>query len=263
MIRRVCYALPPLLLTLAPASWGQAHLTNEHVDLNIGFNSPTSFFMQARDDDNGVTYSPSNVILDVLSPAQGLRPASSAFDFIGVAAGQNFWRLPQNQNPNLLYLGVAGYGVSSGSIDSYDASAESGGRVSGTGPWTKLTLDSVKGAGGTAAPGFFSVWQSGDSGPNVAMSSFSGGVNSDDALWIVAGGHSHYNWAFTAPGTYEVSFRPSVHQGGATVSSPDAFTFLFNVQSAAIPEPATLTLILLPLVGIVLRRHSRLAKELN
>jgi surface-anchored protein len=259
MNRRTILAVLPGLVTLS-AAHAQTHLTSEHVDFNIRFTAPSSFLMEVVDEDNGVNYSPSSVILDVPEAAQSARPGSSAFDFIGVAAGQTYWRLPQSQNPNLLYLGVAGYGVSSGSIDSYNASAESGGRVSGTGAWTKLTLESVKGVGGTSAPGFFSVWQNGDTGPITFLSSFTGGITSNDALWIVAGGHSHFNWGFSAPGDYEVTFRPSVRRSGATVTSADPFTFLFQVQTAA-PEPGSLSLLALPLVGIALQCVRRRSKE--
>lgn len=254
MIRRRFLVLLPLLLVLSPA-WAQTHLTNEHVDLTIGFTAPSSFSMLVRDDDNGVSYTPPNAILDVLPLAQTTRPAGSAFDFVGVGAGQTYYRLPQSQNPNLLYLGVSGNGVSSSSIDTYNAAAESGGRVSGNAAWVRLSLESVTGAGGASAPGFFSAWQSGDTGPNAFMSSFSGGITPDDSLWVVAGGHSHFNWGFSAPGTYEVTFRPSVHRSGATVTSADPFTILFNVTSAAIPEPGTLPLLLtISACGLLLRR---------
>ena len=213
------------------------------------------------DDDNGILYAPSAAILDVLPAAQVSRPASSAFDFLGVAAGQSYYRLPQNQNPNLLYLGVSGGGVSSSDIDSYDPSVESGGRVTGSGSWVKLSLESVMGPSGAAAPGFFSVWQSGDSGPNPFMSSFSGGVASDDALWIVAGGHSHFNWGFSAPGSYEVTFRPSVRRGGSTITSADPFKVFFDVASTSVPEPGTLSLVVLPLLGLFSQRRRDAAKE--
>ncbi|MGC4044754.1 MAG: choice-of-anchor M domain-containing protein [Armatimonas sp.] len=257
MIRRLLFVLLPLLLILSAAS-AQTHLTNEHVDLNIGFTVPSSFSLLVNDEDNGVNYAPQNAILDVLPPAQTTRPAGSVFDFVGVGAGQTYYRLPQSQNPNLLYLGVSGFGVSSSSIDSYDAALESAGRVSGTGPWVKLSLESVTGAGGTTAPGFFSAWQSGDTGPNVFMSSFSGGITSEDALWIVAGGHSHFNWGFSAPGAYEVTFRPSVQRSGTPVTSTDPFTILFNVTSAAIPEPGTLPQLLsLSTCGLLLLRSRK------
>jgi surface-anchored protein len=245
-----------LLLTLGAISGASAQvLTNEHVDLSIGFTAPSSFLMEVRDDDNATNYAPSAAVLTVLPGAQAPRPAGSLFDFIGVGAGQTYWRLPQSQNPNLLYLGVGAYNVNAADTDSYDASAESGGRVVGTGDWVRLRLDSVTGAGGTAAPGFFSVWQSGDFGPNVMMSSFSGGTTADDSLWVVAGGHSHFHWGFTAPGVYEVTMRPSVRRSGLQVESTTPFTFIFNVQGV-VPEPGTLPLALLalPLAALRLRQ---------
>jgi surface-anchored protein len=251
-----------LVATLGIISGASAQiLTNEHVDLNIGFTTPSSFLMEVNDTDNATTYAPSAATLTVLTGAQAPRPASSLFDFVGVGAGQTYWRLPQSQNPNLLYLGVAAYSVNAADTDSYDASTESGGRVVGTGDWVRLRLDSVTGAGGTAAPGFFSVWQSGDFGPNVMMSSFSGGITSDDSLWVVAGGHSHFNWGFTAPGIYEVTVRPSVRRSGSQVESTTPFTFVFNVQGV-VPEPGTLPLALLafPLAALRFRQLKKGSK---
>ena len=221
-------------LTLAPLAWSQALLTNQHVDLNIHFSGGTAqsaWSMGARDDDDDIEYAPNQCILRVGSAARTARNSSPSFDFIGVPAGKLYWRLPQLQNPVLLYLGFAGYGVGFSSIASYDATAESGGRVSGNGPWVKVTLMQVR---TKVRGGQFSVWQTGDTGPVVFMAT-SDGITSNDALWIVAGGHIHYNWGFTTPGDYFVTFKTSAYlpdgQGGkgqAVESSPITFHYVVS-----------------------------------
>jgi surface-anchored protein len=302
MLRR---PILPFLVTLlacaaVPVS-AQTTLTNEHVDLSILYNRATNQWdMESRDGDNGFDYRPyavngipmpSSAVLEVGTAAISTRPLSSTFDFVGVGAGQSYYRLPQSQNPALLYLGVGGYGVSAADVDRYNPSVESKGRINSTGAWARLQLVSVTGAGGGAAPGTFSVWQSGDDGPNVFMSSYDDGVSnpniagfdatdgitSDDMLWSIAGGHSHYNWGFSAPGEYYVTLRPAAHQpdgnnatAGPDIQSADTFTFLFNVlpaTNAAIPEPSPLALmggvafLSVPVAAYRRYRHKPFPKE--
>lgn len=249
-----------LLLLLAGRAEAQlTYLTTEHVDLNIKYTAATTTWsMVARDaDNNGLEYAPEDVVLSVSDAALTSRPAGSSYDFTGVGAGQSLYVLPQLQDPNLLFLGAAAYGTTPNTQwDQYNASTESGGRLtSSAGRWMRLKLESVMGAGGAAAPGIFSAWQDGFSGPTVFMSSNNGivnnGSNNDDSLWVLSNGHSHYNWGFSAPGTYLVTFRPSGRTNdnnsgtiGALNESLETFTFTFEVGSSIIPEPATLWLFL-------------------
>jgi surface-anchored protein len=265
-------------------------LTVEHVDLNMTYTPGATvatdvWSMEARDADNFVSYDPSNVLLfvgqDALSTRSG--PLSGSGDFLGVPDGGTYFRLPASQNPNLLYLGVAAYGVDgSGAspIESYNVSTESLGRVSGTARWTRLSLHSVTGVGGSAAPGTFSVWQNTLGGPNVFMSSYddgnpgntpgfgfdtTDGISANDALWVGAGGHLHYNWGFSAPGRYEVSFRASAYKndgnaatlGSLTQSQP--ITFVFDVEgvSAIVPEPSSAFLFLSAVAIFARQRRKR------
>jgi|GEM_PF-1254698 len=204
-------------------------LTTEHVDLNMTYSAST-FGMQVRDSDNSASYAPDVALNYVGINAAQARPSGSAFDFIGVADGETFYRLPQSQNSELIYLGVAAYGVGGTAFNRYDASSESGGRVSGTAAWARLRLDSVSG------PGHVAVWQSGDSGPTAFMSTALGGITAEDSLWVVSGGHAHYNWGFTQPGRYEVTFRISgnVNTDGnvntlESVVTGDPITLYFSV----------------------------------
>jgi surface-anchored protein len=176
-------------------------LTDQHVDLNLTFAS-SKFGIAINDDDSNTSFTPDDALLYVSTEAASPRPSGTAFDFIGVPAGNTIYRLPQNQNTELIFLGGAAYGIPAGTLNKYDPSTESGGRVSGSSAWSKLTLENVTG------PGTFSVWQSGDTGP-VAFMASANGFSADDSLWITTGGHVHYNWAFSELGRYEVTFRVS------------------------------------------------------
>lgn len=213
-------------------------LTTEHVDINLGYTagSPGTWSLQNSDDDNAVLYDTEDALLYVGGPALTTRSNSSSFDFIGVASGEEFYRLPQSQNPDLLYLGFSGYDALTSDFDRYNPSSESKGRVSGVGRWLKVSLVDVDHftPSGAAGGGIFSVWQSGTFGtPTVLMSSFNDGVSNpngngldvtdgisaDDAVWVLANGHSHYNWGFTEVGRYEVTFKLSgyLNDGNTTV----------------------------------------------
>jgi hypothetical protein len=248
--------LPPPLLN--------NFLTNESVDTNLGYNAGSNAWtLQFNDDDNAVQYNVEDALLYVGSPSQSSRPASSQFNFIGVAAGDSYHQLPQSQNPNLLYLGFSGFGATPSDFDRYDPAAESKGRVSSLGRWLKISLLGVNHTTptGTAGDGKFSVWQSGETGPNVFMSSYNDGVSNanangldttdgisaDDALWIVAGGRLRYNWGFTRKGRYAVTVKLSGYRndGNTTVlgqyfeSQP--FTMYFSVGSVGQTEFAAAT----------------------
>src|SRR5262249_24087357 len=96
------------------------------------------------------------------------------------------------------------------------------------GEWIKLSLRDVRG------PGHFSVWQPGTFGSyTLWMSTYDGGITSDDALFQLAQGHTHYNWAFTAPGMYEIDFQASAYLGPG-MSNPTTsavVTYYFCVEA--------------------------------
>lgn len=127
------------------------------------------------------------------------------------------WVLPQNEDPRLVFLGIG--------AESIPRSALTGGNL-------QLELRLVEG------PGDFVVYQTLPFGePKVLFSSHDG---LPDALPLRAGPgtHLHANWAFTAPGTYRVTFtaRGSLAATGAPADSADtAYTFVVPP-----PEPPVL-----------------------
>jgi surface-anchored protein len=217
-------------------------LTAEHVDINLQ-RVGSEWALGARNSDEvpAIQYANDEAILYTGSPAEVARPAGSDFDFIGVDAGQTFYLLPQSQNPDVLYLGFAGYGLDN-SVDRYNPATESKGRVSGNARWAKASLADVRHTtpDGSTGTGVFSMWQSGAFGGSVVfMASYddgianpngsgldaTDGISADDAMWIVSGGHSHFNFGFTEPGRYEIDFKLSAYFGDDALTTPNVAGF--------------------------------------
>ncbi|MBC8104625.1 MAG: TIGR03769 domain-containing protein [Cytophagales bacterium] len=207
-------------------------LGTEHVDLT--FNYSGGWSLGVEDKDNGTDYLPGQALLQINPEAQVTRPAGAEWDFLGLAAGETLSVLPTfRENANLLYLGTNVEGTPSGTFGSYDATAESGGRV-GALPWVKVQLVSISGPAGSN----FSLWGSDTSGSPVVWMTTSDGISdgtapgSDpaktDAIWINEGSHIHFNWGFSKPGTYEVTLKASGFVGGALTTS-DPVTYNFTV----------------------------------
>lgn len=194
-------------------------IEDAHVDLNISYDTPTKFTISPRNDDEGIEYADSRAVMIGGPGTKRTRTGSEIgdFSFLGVNIGENYWRLPQNQAVGLIYMGLASYGVSSGEIDAYDATAESNGRVTGVGTWARMRLIQVSG------PGLFSVWASGSSGPKVFMAT-SDGIQASDTLWSLAGGHAHYNWGFTKVGCYDIQVRGLGYENDGTANLGNLIT---------------------------------------
>ena len=100
---------------------------------------------------------------------------------------------------------------------------------------------------GPANPGNFALFTAGSSirlsatGSEVGTSGFS-----------ITTGHIHYNWGFSAPGTYTFDLKATF---GALESAVETYTF--NV----IPEPSSGALLLIGLVSWVATRKRVVLKE--
>jgi surface-anchored protein len=70
-------------------------------------------------------------------------------------------------------------------------------------------------------------------------------------------GHIHYNWGFSAPGTYTFDLKASYMDADFGVLESATETYTFNV----IPEPTCGTLLLIGLVGWVAARKRVVLKE--
>lgn len=178
-------------------------LTNEHVDLRALYD-PTAtnqLSIVAVDEDHRSNYQSNEVHLVVEEAAKFSLPAGTPFG----NAGDPFWIIPQSQDPNLLYLGL--------STETIPAGVFSGN--------LNFQLKSLDG------PGNMYVWQSDSTGNLHIYYNTADGISEADSHSSIIGSHAHFNWGFTANGTYQVSLQVSGQlAGGGTISSlPTKFTF--------------------------------------
>jgi len=166
---------------------------------------------------------PANTVLQINPGGYVLRPAGTAFDFLGVS-GSSLWILPQSEIESA-NRGVIFAGVGTEEINPIDW---------GAGTPITITLLSV-----VSAPvgGNFFLWSEDEFGvPTQVMNSTD--LATYDTVSQDAGVHSHYNWGFTAEGIYEIQFEATgTPEGGSPLSSTQTYTF------STVPEPSTYALL--------------------
>lgn len=191
-------------------------LTDEHVDLRVLYAPGTTneLFLVVHDGDRRTNYASTNVVLVVREAARTEIPPG--FEQFG-EPGSPIWILPSSQDPQLLFVGLSGEGLPSGVFAEPPV----------------IHLRSVQ-----ASNAFF-LWQFGPGGElNLRMDSRNG-IGPDDAVPVLVGSHSHFNWGFTSNGVYEVTFQVEGRLIGAStnlVAQPT--TFRFEVQPVPIGPTA-------------------------
>jgi len=200
-------------------------LATGHADVGIGYEG--GFDLHVHDGENDIEYSPADALLVVGSQSLQFSTGGS-FAFLG-PVGTPVWVLPQAENPDLLFLGLGTEEL---------IPSEWTGNIT-------LTLTSVSG------PGQFYLWTVNPFGtPSVQMDS-ANGVSAADNTTQLPGSHGHYNWGFSALGTYGISFEASgLHVAdGPQNSGPVVYHF------EVVPEPGSLALGLFGLgaFGLLLR----------
>lgn len=143
--------------------------------------------------------SPANTVLRLASSSAIAVPSGSAWSCLGTA-GSTVYVAPQAQNPNLLWPGW----------NTEDVPANQG-------P-VKLELTNVSGPAG----GRFTLYTTNAFGTPTYRLNTNSASGCPISVWpgnISAGTHAHGNWAFSAPGTYTLTFKATA-QGGSGVSTP-------------------------------------------
>ncbi|MBL9137340.1 MAG: choice-of-anchor M domain-containing protein [Verrucomicrobiales bacterium] len=189
-------------------------LTEHHADVGIGLEDG-ALDLHVHDDEADREFEPSGAVLRVGEAAEVPIPDTLDFQILG-APGRSAWILPATEKEGVLFLGLGTEEIPAGVLI--------GDRIS-------LQLVSVIGNGDAAAysvDGLGAVtvhWNSGD------------GLSEVDQITLVAGSHRHVNWAFNAPGTYELRFRASavLVEGQRPISAEAAYTFV--VPDAQLPQP--------------------------
>jgi surface-anchored protein len=205
------------LLTTGLAAQAQTPLYTGHTDVGIAYDAiANEWELHVHDEENDVEYFPAtDALLMVKYQAHTTVPFGAAWNFLG-SAGSSTWILPNTENPDLLFLGIGAEEIESGIFagDSFSLALKG---VSGPGNFALFDLDTF---GNPTVR-----WNSGD------------GFTGADLLSVVTGGHSHFNWAFSAPGDYIVTLEASgISTLNGATSSGDV-NYLFRVE--AVPEPAT------------------------
>jgi len=193
----------------------------------IGSNPPTLHFGVHSDQH----YEPGEVLLEV----GNLAFTSTEFlpSVITSLLGANAWILPADPQ-EAFDMGILEAGV---------------GKVGF--PNNNAVTFSLVGAGPNN-PGNFVLFTVG----NAVRLSAMGNTLGSSAFSITAA-HIHYNWGFSAPGTYTFDLKASYMDADFGVLESATETYTFNV----IPEPTCGTLLLIGLVGWVAARKRVLSKE--
>lgn len=228
-----------LLVSICPA-WATVYYSYGHADIGLAEEAEVSLHLHAHagaifdgsplaDD---TEFEPEQVVIVVPNTTQFSRPAGSAWDFLGNAAGDPTWRLPASNAAavaeNAPFLGI-------GAED-----AELGAFVN-----DQLTLALVAVNG----PGYFSLYNVTLGTPVVKMASFDG-IDANDVITVQAGGHLHFNFGFSAPGLYEITFLAKAVDASTQEELSSQATYNFLV----VPEP--MTAILLAIGAIAARKFN-------
>ncbi len=180
-------------------------------------------------DPAGFEFAPNGVIAQ--TSLSGLRDADSAWNAVGVSANGTYYLFPEPSDVNTPYVGI---GLEELVPDDWDGNIT-------------LTLTARTGPLG----GEFSLYQVDLGTPTFFMSTF-GGISGADSVSLVPGTHTHFNWAFTETGTYNLTFEISgthLVDGAKTASA----TYTFN----AVPEPTSIALIALGGAALFLHRRRK------
>jgi surface-anchored protein len=196
-----------LVLTLGVGMPAQAAplttLDKGHVDVVDVEYADGGFELHVHSEAQG-ELDPAEVLLRVLSKAKTTVPSDPAYAFLG-APGRPVWVLPQVEDPDLLFAGLSTAELETGVF---------------AGDQVTLTLCGVSG------PGKLSLFTTDAFGsPTVVFNSRDG---LPDATTLTVGGHQHANWAFSAAGTYRVTFHVSAQLAAnnqVVTSEPTTVTF--------------------------------------
>jgi surface-anchored protein len=160
-------------------------LDSGHVDvIGIAFED-NQFDVHVHDEGTDTEYAPSQVRIAVKPEARTEVPNDPAYAFLG-AAGSPVWVLPQVEDPQLLWPGIATEEIQPGVF------------VNDT---LTVRIECVSGPAG------FSIFTTDPVGaPTVLVDS---GNGLPDSVSVPAASHLHANWAFEAAGNYAITVRVS------------------------------------------------------
>ena len=187
--------------------FGPTILNEGELDIEIVYEDG-EWEIAALDEANDREICPSELILQGGAATQIRVPDNEAFRFLG-EPGAVVNVLPQEEMDGVLFLGLAADEIESGIFEN---------------DIVELHLASVEGPG---AVSLYSV--DGLGNPTVFFNS-GDGISQSDVFPLSAGGHSHQNWGFTAPGVYRVGLQASgTLAGESQASASEVQTFTFEI----------------------------------
>lgn len=195
------------------ASTESAVIDTGHVD--IGPRMVDGQWRVALRDDSGahpVWRDPDRTVLRVTDAALMAAPTGSDYAFMGAQAGEQYYVVPQTQNPNVVWLGW---------------NTQDPGVVSAIDRGATMRIGSVSGPGRT-----WMFLQDGTFGkPRLLVDGQSGQAQD---VWVDASTHVHANWVFTAPGVYTAALTFSARTtDGQQLSASTTLRFAVGSQTSA------------------------------
>lgn len=212
-MKKIIYSL--LLSLPVMAAWGAetpVMITRGHVDLlGLAWNPeeerPLRLIVETETPDGQISCPPEECIVVCPESMKMSLPEGTPLG----DGGDWLWILPQSHYEGVPFVGICAEDIPS------DLFRDS----------IRIQLTGVEG------PGNFLLWQS-TGGIDLRMDSRDG-FSSGDYLEIQAGAHAHYNWGFTSPGVYQISFRAHATKVGESepIYSPEA---LYTFHVLPLPE---------------------------
>jgi surface-anchored protein len=202
------------LLTAGLAAYAdKVTLTTGHTDVAVVYDNG-AFFMDVSYDETETSYDAKDVILSVTAGAASTVPSDPLYSFLG-PAGSPVWILPQVQDASLLFLGFGSDDLPAGIFQN---------------DTVHIRLTDVKG------PGELAMFASDPFGTPIVIANTRDGLNAADTYPFVAGSDAHFNWAFSKPGKYRVTFETTGTLLDGTVISTGETTYTFRVVRASSAE---------------------------
>ncbi|SDT32311.1 choice-of-anchor M domain-containing protein [Jiangella sp. DSM 45060] len=187
-------------------------LTNEHVDLLAPRLDGSGLDLRAKvgSATDHTFYDPGDVLVHVGPAAQSTVPSGDTYGFLG-SAGSPLWLIPETQNPEVVWAGWSTEELAAGTL---------------AGDAVELRLVGAEG------PGTVEVFQTTGFGD---ISRIFSSEESLPARQQSVGQHVHANWAFSAAGSYTLTFEVSgaLTGGGAATTGPVEYSFVVGELAGA------------------------------
>lgn len=225
-IQSFCVLAASLLLSGSSLIAQETVISTGHFDLGINYEKPSGWRAYIHDYGEGSHREPFNTIYSIGSSTETIVPEDPAYSLLG-NSGDKIWIIPEIYSPNTVFLGI---GAPLLERNIFSGGLSNRGQLS-------MRLVSVEGTGPDAG-GTVSLWQSGFP-PRFYFSSADGIDEKDALINITANFHAHYNWGFTKPGLYRVTFELSgtlVPELGGQFTSTQV-TYSFEIMNAGNSYP--------------------------